>query len=125
MRFDELATPAFTGVQVVEPALETLRDYIDCQFFFHTWELKGRYPAIIAQPVARELFDDAQTLLDEIVRDRLLVARGVYGFWPANSVGDDIVVYKDDARRQELARFPMLRQQEPIADGRPNRSSTL
>jgi 5-methyltetrahydrofolate--homocysteine methyltransferase len=115
--FDELETPAFTGVQVVEPALETLRDYIDWQFFFHTWELKGRYPAILAQPVARELFDDAQTLLDEIVRDRLLVARGVYGFWPASSDGDDIVVHNGNETR-----LCMLRQQSEYGDSRPNRS---
>ena len=73
--FDELATPAFTGVRIVEPSLETLRPYIDWQFFFHTWELKGRYPAILAQPAAKELFDDAQELLDEIVRDGLLTAQ--------------------------------------------------
>src|SRR5690349_6614581 len=94
--FDELATPAFTGLRVVEPELATLREYIDWQFFFHTWELKGRYPAILAQPAARELFDEAQELLDEIVAGRLLAARGVYGFWPAASDGDDIVVRNDN-----------------------------
>jgi 5-methyltetrahydrofolate--homocysteine methyltransferase len=71
---------------------------------------------------ARDLHAAATTLLDRIVREQLLTARGVYGFWPANSVDDDIVVYTDDTRRTELVRFPMLRQQEPIADGRPNRS---
>jgi 5-methyltetrahydrofolate--homocysteine methyltransferase len=61
-------------------------------------------------------------VLDRIVREKRLTARGVYGFWPANARCDDIVVYKDDSRRVEVARFHMLRQQEPIADGRPNRS---
>src|SRR5690606_28152727 len=71
---------------------------------------------------ARELYASAQDVLSRIVKDRRLRARGVYGFWPANADGDDIVVYKDDSRRAELARFHMLRQQEPIADQRPNRS---
>jgi 5-methyltetrahydrofolate--homocysteine methyltransferase len=118
LHYDDLATPAFTGVRLVSPPLERLREYIDWQFFFHTWELKGRYPAILAQPVARELFDDAQELLDEIVRDGLLAARGVYGFWPASSDGDDIVVHNDNG----TTRFCMLRQQSEYGDSRPNRS---
>jgi 5-methyltetrahydrofolate--homocysteine methyltransferase len=68
------------------------------------------------------LYDNARQVLDRIIRDERLRPSGVYGFWPANTDGDDIVVYKDDARRIEVARFHMLRQQEPIADGRPNRS---
>jgi 5-methyltetrahydrofolate--homocysteine methyltransferase len=100
--------------------------FIDWTFFFSAWELKGRYPAILDHPeygsAARELYDNAQTLLGKIVKDGLLTARGVYGFWPANSEGDDIVVYKDDSRREVLATFPMLRQQEIIADDKPNRS---
>src|SRR4029077_4702474 len=95
-------------------------------FFFSAWELKGRFPAILDHPeygsAARELYEHAQTLLARIVKDKSIQARGVYGFWPAASDGDDIVVYKDDARNAELTRFHMLRQQEPIADGRPNRS---
>jgi 5-methyltetrahydrofolate--homocysteine methyltransferase len=100
--------------------------YIDWTFFFAAWELKGRFPEILEHPqygaAARDLFDQAQRILTRIVREKRLTARGVYGFWPANADGDDIVVYKDDSRRVELARFHMLRQQEPIADGRPNRS---
>jgi 5-methyltetrahydrofolate--homocysteine methyltransferase len=100
--------------------------YIDWQFFFAAWELKGKFPAILDDPTvgiaARDLYTHALAILDRIVREQRITPRGVYGFWPANSDGDDIVVYKDDARRDELARFPMLRQQEPIADGRPNRS---
>jgi 5-methyltetrahydrofolate--homocysteine methyltransferase len=114
--FDELAKPEFTGVRIVAPSLEALRPYIDWQFFFHTWELKGRYPAILAQPAAKELFDDAQELLDEIVRDGLLTARGVYGFWPASSDGDDIVVHDDNGTH-----FCFLRQQSAYGDTRPNR----
>ena len=76
-------------MRLVEPELATLREYIDWQFFFHAWELKGRFPAILEQPAARELFDDAQRLLDRIVDERLLAARGVFGFWPAASDGDE------------------------------------
>jgi 5-methyltetrahydrofolate--homocysteine methyltransferase len=113
--FDALPAPPFTGTRAVEPELATLRDYVDWQFFFHAWELKGKFPAILERPEARSLWDDAQELLDEIVRDGSLGARGVYGFWPARSDGDDIVL--DDG-----ARFPMLRQQSAYGDSRPNRS---
>ncbi len=113
--FDDLPVPNFTGPRVVEPDLATLREYIDWQFFFHAWELKGKYPAILDQPAAREVFDDAQELLDEIVRDGLLRARGVYGFWPASSDGDDVVL-------ADGTRFCFLRQQAAYGDSRPNRS---
>jgi 5-methyltetrahydrofolate--homocysteine methyltransferase len=122
----EIPVPWFVGRRVVEPALETLVPFIDWTFFFAAWELKGRFPAILDHPQyggpARELFEHAQGVLARIVGERRLRARGVYGFWPANAESDDIVVYKDEARRVEIARFHMLRQQEPIADGRPNRS---
>jgi len=117
--FDELPVPEFTGRRIVEPDLETLREYIDWQFFFHAWELKGKYPAILDQPAARELFDDAQRLLERIVEERLLVARGVLGFWPASSEGDDIVVNRAN---EEHTRFCFLRQQSDYGDSRPNRS---
>jgi 5-methyltetrahydrofolate--homocysteine methyltransferase len=88
--------------------------------------LKGRVPAIFDHPeygkAARELYDNARALLDRIIGERQLTARGVYGFWPAASDGDDIVLFADEGRADELVRFNMLRQQEPIADGRPNRS---
>ena len=122
----EISTPWFVGRRVVEPALADLVPYIDWTFFFSAWELKGRFPAILDDPTigaaARDLYAHAQELLARIIREKSITARGVYGFWPANSIGDDVVVYKDDSRKVELARFVMLRQQEPIADGRPNRS---
>ena len=114
--FNDLATPSFTGLRFVEPSLETLREYIDWQFFFYAWELKGKFPAILERPEARELYDDALEQLDEIVRGGLLTARGVYGFWPASSDGDDIVVQDDNDTR-----FCFLRQQTRHADSRPNR----
>ena len=114
--------PAFTGARLLDDVtLEDLVPYIDWTFFFATWELKGRFPAILQHPqygaAARELYDHARTLLDRIVADRLLTPRGVYGFWPANTEGDDIVV-----RRTARVRFNMLRQQEEIPDGKPNLS---
>jgi 5-methyltetrahydrofolate--homocysteine methyltransferase len=113
--FDDLPVPEFTGRRLVEPDLATLREYVDWQFFFHAWELKGKYPAILEQPAARELFDDAQRLLDRIVEERLLVARGVFGFWPARGDGDDVLL-------DEGTRFSFLRQQSDYGDSRPNRS---
>ncbi|TWP46488.1 methionine synthase [Lentzea tibetensis] len=109
--FDALPTPDFTGVRVLHPDLAELRAMIDWQFFFLAWELKGKYPAILQQPAARELFDDAQTLFDQIMPS--LSAVGAYGFWPAHSEGDDIIV---DGRR-----LPMLRQQTSKPLERPNR----
>ncbi|GLZ29404.1 5-methyltetrahydrofolate--homocysteine methyltransferase [Lentzea sp. NBRC 105346] len=110
--FEDLPVPSFTGVRVVRPSLDVLRPMIDWTFFFLAWELKGKYPAILRQPAARELFDDAQTLFDEIMPS--LSAVGAYGFWPAHSSGDDIFVGD--------VRFPMLRQQTEKALNRPNRS---
>ena len=108
--------PAFLGLRSLDPQpLETLVPYIDWSPFFQTWELRGKYPKIFDDPncgaEARKLFDDAQRLLERIVAERRLTARGVYGFWPANSVGDDILVYSDRSRSTTIARFPMLRQQ--------------
>ncbi|SCL36279.1 methionine synthase (B12-dependent) [Micromonospora nigra] len=113
--FTDLPVPAFTGLRVVEPSLAELRDMIDWQFLFLAWELRGRFPAILDQPVARELYDDATGLLDTIVADGSLRARGVYGFWPAHAEGDDVVL--DGAG----VRLPMLRQQTAKPQGRANR----
>src|SRR5262249_28105269 len=101
---EDITPPAFVGTRLVEAEVAQLRRYIDWTYFFHAWELKGRYPSILEQPAARELFDDATELLATLTRDRLLTPRGIYGFWPASADGDDIVV-------DGGARFPMLRQQ--------------
>ena len=131
----DVAVPSFTGSRVLEVPLETIVPYIDWTFFFAAWELKGRFPAILDHPqygaAARELYGHARTLLDRIVAERLLTVRGVYGFWPAHSSGDDILVYApssvrlqpdEDRDRTELLRFNMLRQQEKQSDGTPNLS---
>jgi 5-methyltetrahydrofolate--homocysteine methyltransferase len=115
VEFDELPIPAFTGTRVVQPSLEELVPFIDWQFFFHAWELKGRFPAILEQPAARELYDDARELLAELTGNQLLQARGTYGFWPGRAEGDDIVLGNG-------TRLPMLRQQSAYGDSRPNRS---
>jgi len=103
-------------LQVVSPELDELIPFIDWSPFFHAWELRGTYPAILDDPrygdKARELYDDGRRLLDELVRGRKLRAKGVYRFFPAASDGDDIVVYTDQARAHERARLFMLRQQE-------------
>jgi 5-methyltetrahydrofolate--homocysteine methyltransferase len=122
-----IASPSFVGRRHLDDVpLAEIATFIDWTFFFSAWELKGRFPGILDHPeygrAARELYEHAQQLLRRIVDERLLTARASYGFWPANSDGDDIVLYTDDSRRTELARLPMLRQQEIIADGRPNRS---
>jgi 5-methyltetrahydrofolate--homocysteine methyltransferase len=96
-------------------SLRTLIEYIDWSPFFHAWELRGRYPAILDDPKigkqARELFGDAQELLDRIVAKNLLTPRGVHAFWPANAAGDDIDLYAEDARSEKIATFYFLRQQ--------------
>ncbi len=110
--------PDFIGTRAVAPSIVDLRDYIDWSPFFHVWELRGRYPAIFEDPTigkqARELFDDAKEILDEIAAKGLLSARGIFGFWPANSSGDDVDLFVDSAtagRREKLATFYFLRQQ--------------
>jgi 5-methyltetrahydrofolate--homocysteine methyltransferase len=108
--------PAFLGCRVLEHfPLAHLTDYIDWSPFFMAWELKGKYPTIFSDQrvgaVARELFDNARNLLDKIIANHWLTAKAVYGFWPAQADGDDIVVFADEARNQELARLHTLRQQ--------------
>ncbi len=112
----EPPTPEFTGTRLVEELpLSELVPYIDWSPFFSSWQLIGKYPRIFDDEVvgeeARKLFKDAQTELELLLADKSLTAKGVYGFWPANSDGDDIVLWTDESRTTELMRFPMLRQQ--------------
>jgi len=108
--------PAFLGTRLLDDlSLATLIPYIDWRFFFTAWELPGRFPEVLDDPVhgaaARDLFQDGQALLQEIVSQGRLAARGVYGFWPAASDGHDVVLYADETRATAVGRFPMLRQQ--------------
>jgi 5-methyltetrahydrofolate--homocysteine methyltransferase len=107
-------------------SLAELRDYIDWQPFFNAWEMKGRFPDILNNPssgeAARKLYDDAQTMLDQIIEEKWLRANAVLGFWPANAVGDDVEVYAGDDRSEVLATLHHLRQQGEHRDGVPNRA---
>jgi 5-methyltetrahydrofolate--homocysteine methyltransferase len=119
--------PEFIGVRHMDALpLEPLVQYVDWTPFFHTWELKGTFPKIFEHPdwgsKARELYDDARRLLKRMVNEKRVAARAVYGFFPAASVGDDIEVYKDEARDAPLATFPALRQQADMTAQEPNRS---
>jgi 5-methyltetrahydrofolate--homocysteine methyltransferase len=116
--------PTLTGTKVFEAyPLEELVPYIDWTPFFHTWELRGSYPKIFNDKYvgveAKKLYDDAQVLLKRIVDNKLLRANGVIGFWPANSVGDDIEIYTDDTRQHLLTRIHTLRQQAEKVKGEP------
>ncbi len=119
-----IAVPEFTGRRVLkEFSLAQLVPYIDWSPFFHTWEMRGRYPDLLQDPArgpaARELFANAQELLKKIVDEKLFTAHAVYGFYPANSDGDDIIVYADVTRTSELARLHTLRQQKDNQRGKP------
>ncbi len=126
-RAEDLPKPAFTGVRVLDNfPLATLREFIDWTPFFHTWGLKGVYPRILEHDAqgaqARQIFSEANALLDVIIEKKLITARGVYGFFPANAVGDDVELYADDARGQVLERFHFLRQQSNKEGSEPCRS---
>ncbi len=116
--------PRAPGVTTVEFDLAELRRYIDWTPFFMSWDMKGRYPQIlddaVAGEAARGLMRDAEAMLDRLVDERWLTARGVAGFWPANAVGDDIVVWADDDRREAIATFHTVRQQMDKDGGQPN-----
>ena len=128
LAFDDLPQPEFTGVRVLAGsagvALEELAPLIDWTPFFHTWELRGVYPKILQHEKhgeeARKLFDDARKLLDDIVAQKRLQPRGVYGFFPANAAGDDVEVYTDGARGPLGTKLHFLRQQIEKGDGTPN-----
>lgn len=117
--------PSFLGTKVFDDySLEDLVRYIDWTPFFQTWELKGRYPAILEDEkqgeAARQLYADAQAMLTKIVAEKWFRPRAVIGFWPANAVGDDIRLFTDESRAEDLATFFTLRQQLSKRDGRPN-----
>jgi len=126
-RAEDIPTPAFTGVRRLDNfPLATLREFIDWTPFFHTWELKGVYPRILEDQKygeqARQILADANRLLDVIIEQNLISARGVYGFFPANAVGDDVELYADGTRLTRLERFHFLRQQMQKDGSEPCRS---
>jgi 5-methyltetrahydrofolate--homocysteine methyltransferase len=126
-RAEDLPTPAFTGVQVLDNfSVATLREYIDWSPFFHTWGLRGIYPRILEDArqgtEASKVFADGNALLDTIIEEQLITARGVYGFFPASAVGDDVEIYSDESRSSVLERFHFLRQQANREGSKPCRS---
>ena len=123
----DLPVPALTGRRELRGVpLEEIARYIDWTFFFHAWEIRGRFPDVLDHPrhgpAARDLFDNATAMLGELIAAGTITANGVYGIWPANSEGDDVVLYPDAGRSTELARFPMLRQQRVKAEGKSQHS---
>ena len=123
----QIAVPQFLGRRVLKDfPLEELVPYIDWSPFFHTWEMRGRYPDLLQDPkrgpAARELFANAQELLREVIDKKLLTAHAVYGFYPANSDGDDIIVYSDTTRIETVTRLHTLRQQKVNSSGKPQLS---
>ncbi|MDQ3032801.1 MAG: methionine synthase [Myxococcota bacterium] len=123
---EDVAVPSFVGRRVIDDQpLAELVPYIDWTFFFTAWELNGRYPEILEHPkygaAARELHEAGTTLLQKLIDERRLRARAVYGVWPANADGNDLVLFTDESRKVELLRFPMLRQQRD-QEGEPQRS---
>jgi 5-methyltetrahydrofolate--homocysteine methyltransferase len=121
----EAKTPSFLGTRVFDHwSLAELADYIDWTPFFQTWELKGQYPAILDDAkqgdAARSLFADAQAMLKKIIDENWFAPKAVVGFWPAQSIGDDIQLFADDTRAEPLQTLHTLRQQTAKRDGRPN-----
>jgi 5-methyltetrahydrofolate--homocysteine methyltransferase len=115
-RIEDIPQPSFTGVRVLDDfPLATLREFIDWSPFFHAWGLKGVYPRILDDQKqgtqARQLFAEGNALLDRIIQEKLITARGVYGLFPANAIGDDVELYMDETRSSVLDRFYFLRQQ--------------
>ncbi|HEV7866887.1 MAG TPA: methionine synthase [Chthoniobacteraceae bacterium] len=127
-RSEDIPQPEFTGTRILDGTvpLAEIAEYIDWSPFFHTWELRGRYPAILQHEKygeqARTLFADAQALLARIIDEKLLTPRAVYGLFPANAVGDDVELYADTARTKVLTRLHFLRQQIAKKPGEPNQS---
>ena len=130
-RAEDIPTPSTLGIQVLDNfPLATLREYIDWSPFFHTWGMKGIYPRILGQEgdqaeqgiEARKIFADANTLLDRIVAENLICARGVYGLFPATAIGEDVQLFTDAARTNPAERFHFLRQQANREGSEPCRS---
>jgi 5-methyltetrahydrofolate--homocysteine methyltransferase len=122
-----ITRPQFFGNKVfLDYPLDELREYIDWTFFFHAWKMNGKYPAIFQDPVkgeeARKLFEDAGRLLDEIIRKKMLLARGVIGLYPAHAIGDDVEIYPDESRKKVLTTFRFLRNQQQKEPGQANLS---
>ncbi len=112
----EIARPPFLGTRLdLDVPLADIRPYIDWTFFFSAWELRGKFPEILEHEkygqAARDLYENATELLDRIIAEKLLRASAVHGYWPANSDGDDVILWEDESRTRERARFHMLRQQ--------------
>ena len=117
--------PAEPGVQVFDNIpLGEIAAYIDWTFFFHAWELRGRFPQILDDPdkgvEARKLFDDAKAMLEQIIHEQWLGAKAVIGLFPANAVGDDIAVYEDEERSEPMLTFHCLRKQGKQPAGKYN-----
>jgi 5-methyltetrahydrofolate--homocysteine methyltransferase len=126
-RAEDLPSPSFTGVRVLDDfPLATLREFIDWSPFFHTWGLKGIYPRILEHgeqgAQARQIFKEGNALLDVMIEQKLITARGVYGLFPANAIGDDVELYTDDKRDKLRERFHFLRQQSNKEGSEPCRS---
>ena len=126
-RAEEVPAPEFTGRRELRDIpLADIVPFIDWTFFFHAWEVKGKFPEVLDHPrhgaAARDLYASAQAMLADLTAGSALRAGAVYGFWPANAEGDDIVLYADPGRSAEAARFPMLRQQRVKADDKPQYS---
>ncbi len=120
-----LYKPSFLGIKVFDDfPIAEIREYINWVFFFIVWQLRGKFPGILKDPKlgeeARKLFDDANRMLDRIQKEKLLTAKGIIGFFPANSAGDDIELYSDEKRKKIIATFRNLRNQTLKEDGSPN-----
>ncbi len=121
----EISKPEVTGVKSFPGySLEEIREYIDWTFFFMAWEMKGTFPKILTDEKqgleARKLFMEANTLLDEVIENKMFRANGVVGIWPANSIGDDVEIYSDETRSDIKGNFRFLRRQIKSKDGSPN-----
>lgn len=122
-----ITRPSFTGIKLLEDySLAELRDYIDWTFFFHAWKIPGKYPEIFNDPVkgeeAGKLFHDAQKMIDDVISRNMMKARGVFGFFPAVSQGDDVILLTDDKEKIQFSALHFLRNQEKKKEGIPNLS---